>query len=319
MPDVLIRPLFGTDDLRVFNQLRYVLDTEYEDDLAMDRRRPEWMWLAVRGDRLVARAAWWGRSGDDRPLLMDVLDIDAAAPDRHEVAASLVRAALASMGLSHAPPEYGRCLPPGWRDDPDQAALVEDRTTVLARLGARLLVERLRLQWGPGARVPADRHRLVFRPPAGRGELLELLTGILDATLDEHSRDRLCATSPRAVATAQLDDEFSHYPGPRQWWAVGCLPDGEPVGLVIPTRNDYSWIIAYIGVVPEHRGHGYVDDLLIHGTEVLAGAGADLIKASTDRANTPMAAAFHRNGYPTAGEEIDYQFPGDRWRPSAAR
>jgi len=63
-------------------------------------------------------------------------------------------------------------------------------------------------------------------------------------------------------------------------------------------------------VLPERRGHGYIDDLLDHGTRVLAGAGVPIIKASTDRGNTPMAAAFHRRGYPTAGEAINYSFPG---------
>lgn len=114
--------------------------------------------------------------------------------------------------------------------------------------------------------------------------------------------------SAREVATAQIDDEFPSYRGPRDWWAIGCLPDGEPVGLVIPSRNDYNWIIADLGVLPGHRGHGCSEDLLEHGTRVLAGAGAATIKASTDRENTPMAAAFHRCGYPTTGEEIDYSF-----------
>jgi len=306
---VTIRPLYGADDLPTFNQFDYVLNGEYAHDLDHKRRRPEWMWLALRDDRLVARAAWWGTPGAQRPLLMDVLDLDVAAPDRHHVGVELIGRALDAMGVADSPPEYGRYLPAGWQDDPEQVRTVTDRATVIEQLGGRLLVERLRLQWGPGLNAPVDRHRLTFRPPAGRSELLNLLTEILASTLDEHSRTELRTKSPREVATDQVDDEFPSYHGPRDWWAVGCLPDGGPVGLVIPSRNDYSWIIAYIGVLPEHRGHGYIDDLLDFGTRALAGAGAPFIKASTDRSNTPMAAAFHRCGYPTAGEEIDYIFP----------
>ncbi len=33
----------------------------------------------------------------------------------------------------------------------------------------------------------------------------------------------------------------------------------------------------------------------------------DVIKASTDLGNTPTAAAFHRSGYPTVGEETNYE------------
>jgi hypothetical protein len=31
------------------------------------------MWIALRGDRPVARAAWWARAGDARPQLMSDL------------------------------------------------------------------------------------------------------------------------------------------------------------------------------------------------------------------------------------------------------
>ena len=80
MPDVTIRPLSGPDDLPTFKKLDYVLDDEYAEDLDHKRRRPEWMWLALRGDRLVARAAWWGSTGAAKPRFMDVLDVDPDVP-----------------------------------------------------------------------------------------------------------------------------------------------------------------------------------------------------------------------------------------------
>ena len=69
-----------------------------------------------------------------------------------------------------------------------------------------------------------------------------------------------------------------------------------------PTR---SWrcsnhhIVAYVGVLPEHRGNGYIDGILAEGTRVLAEAGAPRIRASTDVGNRPMANAFTRAGYDT--------------------
>jgi ribosomal protein S18 acetylase RimI-like enzyme len=56
-------------------------------------------------------------------------------------------------------------------------------------------------------------------------------------------------------------------------------------------------VVAYLGVVPELRGNGYVDDLLAEITHLLAAAGAQWIQADTDLANRPMAAAFQRAGY----------------------
>ena len=73
--------------------------------------------------------------------------------------------------------------------------------------------------------------------------------------------------------------------------------DGEPVGFIVPARNAYHPVIAYLGVVPEHRGHGYVDGLLAEGTRVLADEHVPRIRAATDLGNAPMANAFARAGY----------------------
>lgn len=51
----------------------------------------------------------------------------------------------------------------------------------------------------------------------------------------------------------------------------------------------------YLGVVPEHRGRGYADDLLGECTRFLAvEQDAERIVANTDVGNVPMAAAFAR-------------------------
>ncbi len=42
------------------------------------------------------------------------------------------------------------------------------------------------------------------------------------------------------------------------------------VVIVIPAHNGYNPIIAYLGVVPAHRGHRYIHDVLAAGTSMLA-------------------------------------------------
>ncbi|MFE5812764.1 hypothetical protein [Streptomyces sp. NPDC056479] len=42
------------------------------------------------------------------------------------------------------------------------------------------------------------------------------------------------------------------------------------MGFVIPARNGYNSIIAYLAVLPARRGHGYIDEILAEGTRVLA-------------------------------------------------
>jgi RimJ/RimL family protein N-acetyltransferase len=162
--------------VELFGQLPYVLNDELGDDLSLGRRRPEWMWVALRGDRLVARLARWARQPGSKPFLLEA---------------------------------------------------------------------------------------------------------------------------------GQYDREFMSYRSPQEWWRIATLPDGDPVGFVIPARNSYHPIIAYIGVLPAHRGNGYIDDLLAEGTRILAAHDVPRTRAATDLGNVPMARAFQRAGYVNFEREID--------------
>ncbi|MET8028941.1 GNAT family N-acetyltransferase [Streptomyces avermitilis] len=303
-----LRPLTGRHEIDLFNQLPYVLNEELADDLAHGRRRPEWMWVALRDGRLLARAAWWSRPGGDTPFLLDLLDVDDSlpGPDRVAIGERLLHTAMAAT-LPHGtrPPEYSRLVPPEWRESTATRHVVQDRMKILERAGARLFVERLRLEWRPKTPVPEPSGRLLFRPVQEAEELLTLMTLVLDGTLDAHSRDDLTRMSPRETAAGHYEQELVRYTSPRDWWRIATLPGGEPVGFVVPAHNTYHAIIAYIAVLPRHRGKGYIDDLLADGTRVLAEQNVPRIRASTDLGNTPMANAFRRAGYVNFGREIN--------------
>ncbi|WP_329234451.1 GNAT family N-acetyltransferase [Actinoallomurus sp. NBC_01490] len=304
--DLTLRPLTGPEELPLFTRLPYQTNDQFAADLAEGRRRPSWMWVALRGDRLVARAAWWSRPHHDAPFLLDVFDLDDTAPDRLDAGTRLLRAAMAEVVPPGAPiPEYTRFVPPDWRESPGPRRMVEERRSVLEDLGARPLVERLRMEWRRGGPVPEPDGRLVFRPVGDAEELIGLMADVLNGTLDAHGRADLTRMPARAAAEAQYEDELTGYPSPREWWRIATLPDGEPVGFVIPAHNGYNPAIAYIGVRPAHRGRGYVDEILGEGTRVLAAEGVDRIRASTDVGNTPMAKAFARAGYPVYEHQLD--------------
>ena len=233
---------------------------------------------------------------------MDIFDIDEDVND----GVRLLDAALAAVVPSGAtPPDYGRFLPADWRDRAPLRKAVEDRMSALRRVGARLFVERLRLEWRAGPTIPEPSGRLDFRPVRGSDELIELMTIVLQDTLDAHGRDDLTRMSPRQAAQAQYDSELNRFASPREWWQVACLPDGDPVGFVVPAHNGYNAIIAYLGVVPAHRGHGYAEDLVAAGTRLLAAQDVPRIRAATDVGNTPMATAFARAGYVAFERQID--------------
>jgi RimJ/RimL family protein N-acetyltransferase len=168
---------------------------------------------------------------------------------------------------------------------------------IARRAGARLLAERFRFEWRPGTPIAAPSGRVAFRPVGDDGEIVDLMTLAMDGTLDAHSRQNLSQMSAWQGAVRHFEDELACYSSPREWWRIATLPGGEPVGFVIPARNDYGAIIAYIGVLPSHRRNGYINEILAKGTAVLAACDVPRIRAATDLANVPMAQAFARAGW----------------------
>ena len=180
------------------------------------------MWVALRGDQLVARAAWWG---DPDPELLDIFDVEDGAVDE---GIALLEAALgAVVPAGSTPPEYIRFVPPDWREQPDSRRVVEERLAVIARTGAQPLVERLRLEWRPGTPIAAPSGRLRFRPTHGRDEMVALMTRVLDGTLDAHSREELTHMAPAEAAASHFDRELAEYRSPRDWWRVAIRADPE--------------------------------------------------------------------------------------------
>ena len=303
--ELTIRPITGPEELDLFNTLPYVINHELADDLDQGRRRPGWMWIALRGERLLARVAWWAHREGEPPAMLDIFDLadDLSSAERRDLGVQLVETAMAAVEAKDA--EYSRFLPPTWHDDEQIRQGVEDRMAVLGEFGGRLLVERLRLHWAPGTPIAGPSERLTFRPVRDRDELVTLMTVVLEGTLDAHSLVELTEMTPEQSASAQYDNELATFRTPHDWWRVGVSPDGEPVGFVIPARNSYNPIIAYVGVLPAHRGHGYIDDLLAEGTRILAAQNVPHIRASTDIGNVPMARAFDRAGYAVFEREIN--------------
>ena len=121
-------------------------------------------------------------------------------------------------------------------------------------------------------------------------------------------------TADAVGAAAQAAADVAFYRdkmlGHRDWWRVAETCDGEPVGFTVPSRNSDHPVVGYLGVLPEHRGHGYIDDILAETTRILAAAAdAKVIHADTDLANRPMAAAFERAGYQNFGHRVVLSAP----------
>ena len=269
----------------VSDPVGFVEDDWLRQEAAAGRCRPEWTWFAVDLSRIVARAVWWGRVDSERPLALDCLHVLPDVPDRAALATELLVRGHAEFD---ARPEYQLILR-GHGADPDVEDAVAWRSAAAKAAGLTHVVERLRFDWTPAVGVPAASNRLVFRA-ASDEEFLAAFRRVAVDSLDVATQRGLAASDANGQARSDLEF-YRSCPGERSWWRLAETPTAELVGFAIPSATPYNRNVGYLGVVPELRGRRYVDDILGEITRVHAADGADRITATTDVANTPMAAA----------------------------
>jgi RimJ/RimL family protein N-acetyltransferase len=74
----------------------------------------------------------------------------------------------------------------------------------------------------------------------------------------------------------------------------------EPAGFVgVSAFDETTWTIVHIGVVPEHRGHGHVHELLAAADRAARARGFSAGLSDVDVDNAPMVAAMLRAGHRT--------------------
>ncbi|MEV5809012.1 GNAT family N-acetyltransferase [Streptomyces parvulus] len=264
----------------------------------LTRHRPDWKRVALRDGTVVARAAWWGGPDDTEPLNVNWFDV---AEGEEEAGAELLRTAPWQVELELNAPGT-------WREDPALKAAAEARFAAARAAGYAPLVERLLYRWTPECGLPARPGRLEFRPEPDDAVFLDALRRIHSATLDAHALTEIEEHGLDHAARAELD--FFHWcPSPREWWQVAYTADGERAGIHVPAHNPSGPCVAFIGVLPEHRGRGYAYDLLAECTHFLVERGAEFVAAATDRGNHPMAANFAKAGYPVVRERINFLPP----------
>ncbi|MFG2876045.1 GNAT family N-acetyltransferase [Streptomyces sp. NPDC048337] len=263
------------------------------EELAGNRLRPEWIWFAEDEDgEVLARALWWGRADSERPIALDCLQVRSTVADPGALAAGLLAAGHAAFGTL---PLYNLSLSRGWQADAELAAAVGWRRQAAYETGLTREIERLRYEWTPAAGIPEPAGRLVFREGTDE-EFLDAFVRLSHGSLDLTTIGELRTMDAEQLAR----DDFEFYndcPGERSWWRLAHLPDGTLAGMAIPSATPYHRNVGYLGVVPEQRGKGLIDEILGEITRFQASEGAERITATTDTVNVPMAAAFDRAGY----------------------
>ncbi|HEX6700735.1 MAG TPA: GNAT family N-acetyltransferase [Gaiellaceae bacterium] len=249
-------------------------------------REGEWALRAASGGgRLVlAHKSGWNH------VFVRSLELDWWRPDAEDVGCGLLAAARADVPEGLTGLSYFLDEPDPRHDEPAR------RRVLLERAGFRVVRDGRRWRWAGGP-APARSRRLAFRSLADVGDeaFVDAIARVSEDTLDARlraNRERL-GRDGDASAHFGLLRRLRHR---SEWFLLG-YDETELVGLFAGAGDADAVFVAYVGVVPERRGRGFVDDLLRTGTAVLLEAGEERIEADTDKANVPMQRAFERSGY----------------------
>jgi GNAT superfamily N-acetyltransferase len=186
----------------------------------------------------------------------------------------------------------------GWAN-PEHMPGADVRRAVFDAAGMPLFQEKEGFLWQAGEPDhPSEQApRLHFQSAEELGEepfarvMARAVVGTLDRQ-DRYYRDLVGPDAWGREMLGYLSDDASS-------WLLALESDGTEVGYVLIGSFDEPGraTIAHIGVVPEARGRGYVDELLQAGNAAARRRGFDRILSDVDVDNPPMLAAMERNGH----------------------
>lgn len=272
-----------------------------ESMFAAGSMRPEWCFVIQEEEgRPVGRVAFWTLPGTEKPFALVLLDVPWEG-DHVGVGTRLLGDVLdEARRLGAEEIEHVLDAPPM---RPQFQHCPEKRIEVLEGAGFAFRRETDRFDWR-GESPPAVPGRLSFLTleEVGEDAFIDAMSRVSEGTLDREIRGERERLGPQGAARDFFEDarRVKHEPS---WWRLAYEgPGGDLAGLVMPAEPPGFLTVFYVGVVPEMRGRGYVDDLLAAGTVTLLGARAEggaekPLRADTDVANAPMAAAFGRAGW----------------------
>jgi RimJ/RimL family protein N-acetyltransferase len=256
--------------------------------------RPDWCFIAEDGDKWLGgvfyRSRWSGVSFYDLQVAED--------SDYFIIGAQLLNDSLRQLyqqGVRrfHRHFHLGENHVDKWR-------------SLLDYMKIPLEQEKSQFTWSSEQSLPTANQRLNFRnlDEVGESTVVDVVRRVSEGTLDRVDQLALARTDPRTHAQEYFNILKNGYLSQPRWWELAYNNDDQLVGLHLPVHfKDVTdeGTIGYIGIVPEQRGQGYIHDVLARCTETLIKMGIATIVTDTDSLNVPMANAFKKYGYQSAG------------------
>lgn len=278
----------------------------YRDFLADGTYRHDWTWVVEEAGEIVALAIWWGPPEHEHPFSIDGLYY-AGDGDPVPVWTALIEHTLENRPADAEPPEYHFFLPGDWKEQPDVVAELDLRRKAAEAAGLTAVTERLRYDWKPEYGLPPRSTRLRFEE-ADDEAFVDVFRQVAEGSLDAGTAHAIARLGVDGAAREELE-VYKSMRGDRAWWRLAYDADGKLIGFEIPSANQGGLTVGYLGVLPEYRGHRYIDDLLAEITHFLAERGAERITADTDFGNVPMARSFERLHYRNFAVRVVLHFP----------
>lgn len=269
-------------------------------------------------DGLEAEFAGMWRSGEGRPEWCFVAEGEHGAVGRLAIAALPVGCGLATLEHRLLAPWLANggdeaqavarglleasvaALPPGPQtlDARLNAELLPDLDVWRAALessGLALFQEKQGFLWTDALGPPPPASRLRFRSLAeiGRAAYARAMARGIVGTLDRNDRHYVGLCGPD-----EWGREMLGYlgPGDEGSWLVGEDAGGSLIGYVAVSAfaEPDTGTIIHIGVVPEHRGRGFIDELLVAAAHAARARRLRHVLSDVDTENAPMLAAMRR-------------------------
>ncbi|MGB1206103.1 MAG: GNAT family N-acetyltransferase [Chitinophagales bacterium] len=257
-----------------------------------------WCFVAVENKTFVGGIIYWAFPNDRQHIKFTTLGLllNWESQNNFSIGNELLLQSLEIMYLNGATVLDGRLIY-------DFTPALKEHKMLLKKIGIDLIQEKWQFEIQQPSTYRQQKYnskKLLFKPltEVNAGHFIDAIRQTCSATLDRADQKLIKKIGAHQYAQTlfqklmQVDDDLSHY------LLAYEKKGGALVGLVVPQRfSEQRGAVNYIGIVPNKRRQGYVDELLQYAIHILYEDGIKTIIADIDSRHIPLKKALLRVGF----------------------